>query len=106
MDIDEIFAAKGKAKAVVASPPVASSSSASKKQKKKRKTETEPAQSEPPPDKSSKKRPAPQTIIDPSAQSAKRPKVNKEPVKRPPKDAAKDDFSNSRGTGPRAFSLS
>lgn len=103
-EIDDIFASKGKAKAI---QPVASSSSAApeiKGQKKKKKSQAEPIDNDA--KSTTKKRPAPETVIDPSTQlpSAKRAKIVAA-KKQPAKDAdqeAKDTFKDSRGSGPRA----
>ncbi|KIM85372.1 hypothetical protein PILCRDRAFT_817378 [Piloderma croceum F 1598] len=101
-EIDDIFASKGKAKAI---QPVASSSTASKRKKKKDKGKKRglEAANEP----MTKKRPAPETVVDPSTQipSAKRAKVAITTSKKPGKqDSSKDDedrFKDSRGSGPR-----
>ncbi|KAJ3511210.1 hypothetical protein NMY22_g15726 [Coprinellus aureogranulatus] len=91
-EIDDIFASKGKAKAADAPPP----------EKKKKKSNKKAAPTKPEPS-SSQKRPAPETVVDPSVQiPQKRQKV-------PPKAASKskqdredeEDFKDSRGTGPR-----
>jgi len=107
-EIDDIFASKGKVKAI---QPVASSSTASKRKKekdkqKKRGLEAAKIDNEP----MTKKRPAPETVVDPSTQtpSAKRAKVaiatSKKPSKPTKQDSCKDDkdrFKDSRGSGPR-----
>lgn len=108
-EIDDIFASKGKRKLA---QPIASSSTApppptkSKKNKKKRKTPAPHAESP-----SSPKRPAPETVVDPSTggDSQPPPKRRKsvKPIETPAaKDKknrpAEDDerFKDSRGTGP------
>jgi hypothetical protein len=111
-EIDDIFASKGKAKAT---QPVASSSTASgrkKKKDKKKKRDLEAAKIDNEP--MTKKRPAPETVVDPSIQipSAKRAKVasttSKKPSKPSKQDSSKDDedrFKDSRGNGPRMLLL-
>lgn len=116
-EIDDIFAAKGKQKAKPP-PPVPSSSSLpdkkkSKKKKKKRDSTDKPADQgslDKPP--SQKKRPAPETVVDPSTQilAAKRPRTEPpsnvrtgKTVKAEGDKGKKDEdkFKDSRGSGPR-----
>jgi len=103
-EIDDIFASKGKSKAI--QQPISSSSAlpGKKKQDKKRKRDSaqdtgsplptsdlgEEKEAKPPP----KKRPAPETVIDPSTRilSAKLAKSDKDNEER---------FKDSRGSGPR-----
>jgi hypothetical protein len=102
-EIDDIFASKGKAKAI---QPVASSSTASKRRRRKdkeKKLEAANIDNEP----ITKKRPAPETVVDPSTQipSAKRAKVASATSKKPSKQVSskhdEDRFKDSRGSGPR-----
>ncbi len=109
-EIDDIFASKGKAKAI--SPVPEPSLSVSKKKKKGKKKRSKIVVTEDPPKENApapKKRPLPETIVDPSVlpnnskrhrtdiganPSPKRPKTNKDT-----KD--EDQFKDSRGNGPR-----
>ncbi|KAJ7786104.1 hypothetical protein B0H16DRAFT_1489166 [Mycena metata] len=90
-EIDDIFAKR----------PVASTSALVPPKKKKQKTkEKQPPEKTAPVASSSTKRPAPETIIDPSTRAPpqKKPKVDK------PIPADNDDterFKDSRGSGPR-----
>ncbi|KAJ7597178.1 hypothetical protein C8J56DRAFT_919417 [Mycena floridula] len=104
MDIDDIFAAKGKGK-IESVEPIASSSAIPKKKKKKKKQKqnTEPVPSQPAVDQpttSSRKRAVPETFIDPSARisNTKRPKVASAKSALEPDDKK---FQDSRGSGPR-----
>jgi len=104
-EIDDIFASKGKAKAI---QPVASSSAASKRKDKEKKRGVNAAKDDNKP--MMTKRPAPETVFDPSTQihSTKRAKVastTSKKLSKPGKhDKGKDDedrFKDSRGSGPR-----
>jgi len=108
-EIDDIFASKGKAKAI---QPVASSFTVPEKKRKrdkKKRRDVEAAKIDN--TVTTNKRPAPETIVDPSTciPSAKRAKVavtttTKHPLKLGKKDGRKDDedrFKDSRGSGPR-----
>lgn len=107
-EIDDIFASKGKTKVVVPTPLPPSALPDTKKKKKKAK-KSQSDTDDPPP--LSKKRPAPETIIDPSilVATAKRPKTDKsaeadtkmKPWKKD--DNNEDRFKDSRGSGPRTF---
>lgn len=101
-EIDQIFSSKGKV------APVASTSSLPKAKKKKatgkkRKRDAELADDPP-------ARSTPETIIDSSAASAKRPKVEKK--EKVPKSSAQETdranvtFTDSRGSRTRLFSFS
>ncbi|KAH7921782.1 DUF1764-domain-containing protein [Leucogyrophana mollusca] len=120
-EIDAIFASKGKARAIesIASSSSLADQSQKKKKKKKDKKPKAPADTEvdgvaPSTDqvKAGKKRPLPETVVDPSAQisaakAVKRPKVEASSIvrqKKSTKEKAKDDeerFKDSRGNGPR-----
>ena len=103
-EIDDIFASKGKPKAI-STAPVPSD----KKKKKKKKNTKQPtsASGQEPKTESSKKRPAPETVVDPSVQiPQKRQKIHSAPVKSGKTKSKKEkedeeDFKDSRGTGPR-----
>lgn len=115
-EIDDIFASKGKAKVI---QPIASSSNTApekkrKKEKKKKKRRDGGGDEVPVPEGKSntKKRPAPETVVDPSTNlsSVKKAKVamavpqNAAKPKARQKDAAREDevrFKDSRGNGPR-----
>ncbi|KAF8349935.1 hypothetical protein F5887DRAFT_406793 [Amanita rubescens] len=109
-EIDKIFAAKGKVK--LADPKPTVSSTSSKHIKKKRKHETNLPQVDVPggdPPSNSKKRPEPETIIDPSSDiHHKRPKLdrasNPPPKPKSKRSIEKDDeatFKDSRGSTAR-----
>ncbi|KAJ2919000.1 hypothetical protein MD484_g1400, partial [Candolleomyces efflorescens] len=98
-EIDAIFASKGKAKAT---DPEAPAPKSSKKKKKQKKNTSDPQQAPT----ASKKRPAPETIVDTSVQiPQKRQKTDRpsEQQKSKPKKSKEeeDSFKDSRGTGPR-----
>ncbi|KAF9452627.1 DUF1764-domain-containing protein [Macrolepiota fuliginosa MF-IS2] len=106
-EIDDIFASKGKAKAP---PPSESPLVATRKKKKDKKKKLEedisqdvPKENPAPP----KKRPHPETIVDPSTlpNSSKRHKTNPNvnvSIKQPKKDSQEEEqFKDSRGNGPR-----
>lgn len=128
-EIDDIFASKGKPNGKNKETPGAGSSTptvtiqsapSSKKKKKKQKTaklDTAPT-TEPEADAvtvtaTATKRPAPETVFDPSAKLAKRPKPDIKTPKVPTTvtsastEKADDDerFRDSRGTGPRKSSI-
>jgi len=106
-EIDKIFAAKGNAELADPQPPASS-----KHTKKKRKHKTDLSQGEGDPPSGGKKRPEPETIIDPSSDiHHKRPKLDR--VSNPPpklkskRSTEKDDeaiFKDSRGSTTRKFS--
>lgn len=108
-EIDEIFAKQSSGKphntATASSSSLPSTSLLKKKKKKKKELKTSV---EEPTEPKSKKRPAPETIFDPSTNNPdpKRVKVTKavpdKAVKKNPKNDA-GRFTNSRGTGPRTF---
>lgn len=99
-EIDDIFSkrppAKKKSKAV-ALPSEASTSAVQKKKSKSAAKAPSPVPS--------KKRPAPETILDPSS---RQPPQKKTKVDKPPVNDKKDteNFKDSRGTGPRMCSAS
>ncbi|KAF5337324.1 hypothetical protein D9611_003312 [Ephemerocybe angulata] len=106
-EIDDIFASKGKTSAIPTPSPAAPAPSLKKKKKSKKKAQKAPT---PPPapveeKATSKKRPAPETIVDPSLSVTQK----RQKVRPPPEQTAKakkdkddeDDFKDSRGTGPR-----
>ncbi|KIJ68294.1 hypothetical protein HYDPIDRAFT_106468 [Hydnomerulius pinastri MD-312] len=114
-EIDDIFASKGKTKAI--SPAEVAPSLPEKKKKKKKDkklsapaeqikpSSSKPAPSEP---KSSKKRAAPETVVDPSVQSVPQKRIKSDAPsnisKTSSKDKSKEDeerFRDSRGSGPR-----
>ncbi|KAJ3529356.1 hypothetical protein NM688_g7865 [Phlebia brevispora] len=117
-EIDDIFAAKGKAKLSSPVPstskaPEVTSSKKTKKNSKKRKRETDPAQA--PADEAMNETPVkhkvPETVIDPSVKpslssSSKKPLKKPRPseTKKKQKTGDKEEeerFKDSRGTGPR-----
>jgi len=88
-EIDDIFAKRPVASTSASVPP--------KKKQKKRKSEQAPDMNT---SELSNKRPAPETVVDPSSHPQKKIKVDKPPaVSRADKDI--DKFKDSRGTGPR-----
>ncbi|KAJ7655022.1 hypothetical protein DFH06DRAFT_1201370 [Mycena polygramma] len=92
-EIDDIFAKR----------PVASTSASVPPKKKQKAKEKAPEKSAPVASSSSKKRPAPETIIDPSSTRAppqKKPKVDKPSIVAADKEDA-ERFKDSRGSGPR-----
>ncbi|KAF7969232.1 hypothetical protein HWV62_27951 [Athelia sp. TMB] len=105
-EIDDIFASKGKGKPLepTASPSLTTQD---KKRKKKKKKQVVDFPEQPVSDAKSttKKRAAPETVIDPSIQVASVKRAKKEPSKRnPANDIAKEaeeSFKDSRGSGPR-----
>jgi hypothetical protein len=110
-EIDAIFASKGKAKATDPQPAEAPALKSSKKKKKAKKNKSDPqpvATAEEVPT-TSKKRPAPETIVDPSVQiPQKRQKADPprdqgtKQKSKPKKNKEEEDvFKDSRGTGPR-----
>lgn len=117
-EIDDIFASKGKAKAKAAPPPDFSVTAEKKKKKKKdkkKKPRAAPALVELKGNPAStKKRPLPETIVDPSVlpASAKRPRTDANAAafsKRPKikKDAKeKEQVRDSRGTRPSKHPVS
>lgn len=111
-EIDDIFASKGKGKATQS--VVSSSTPPVKKHKKDKKKNpgVDPAKIDK--DATTKKRPAPETVVDPSTRipSAKRAKVSittstnpSNSVKTAKGKGDEDRFKDSRGTGPRKSSL-
>lgn len=115
-EIDDIFSAKGKAKALESLAPLPSvDEKEEKKKKKKTKTKTKKRKDSDKTDeiyrssqpKPAKKRPAPETVVDPSSKSStssKRPKLDVS-VK-PSHDKRKEDedrFKDSRGAAPSKF---
>lgn len=105
-EIDDIFATKGKAKATSPVADVSSIKKSKKKKSKKQKNQDQP-KDEVATASSSKKRKAPETVVDPSQKiegTAKRQKSNTESKKSTSKkEEAK--FKDSRGTGGRESSL-
>lgn len=117
-EIDDIFASKGKAKVI---QPIASSSNTApekkrKKEKKKKKRRDGGGDEVPVPEGKSntKKRPAPETVVDPSTnlssvkkakvamavpQNAAKPKARQKDAARAREDEVR--FKDSRGNGPR-----
>ncbi|KAG2368284.1 hypothetical protein BDR07DRAFT_1391649 [Suillus spraguei] len=107
-EIDDIFAAKGKARAVEPAP--IPSVKKEKKKKRKGKPFTSDEISPSSESKTLKKRPLPETIVDPSfksSSSSKRPKLDalvssqREKVHHETRKEDEDRFKNSRGSGPR-----
>ncbi|KAF8844058.1 DUF1764-domain-containing protein [Paxillus ammoniavirescens] len=98
-EIDDIFASKGKANIVSKSPSVRPSLPEKKKKKKKKALST--------PVEESKKRSAPETVVDPSVQSVFKKRLksaSSNPTQPSFKDQLKEDeerFKDSRGSGPR-----
>lgn len=112
-EIDEIFASKGKSKAIhpVAPPSIVSEKKRKKDKKKKRDLEAAEFDVEV----MTKKQPTPETVVDPSTRlpSAKRAKVStiisKNPLKSGGKDSSQGDedrFKDSRGSGLRKCNIS
>ena len=106
-EIDDIFASKGKPKAISTNQP-APDKKRKKKSKKKDKEAASASVKQPTAESSSsKKRPAPETVLDPSVQiSQKRQKIHPAPEKSAKSKSKKEkedeeDFKDSRGTGPR-----
>jgi hypothetical protein len=111
-EIDDIFASKGKGKAIQS---VASSSTTlvkNRKKGKKKNHDVDPAKIDK--EATTKKRPAPETVVDPSTRipSAKRAKASVttstnplNSVKKAKGKGDEDRFKDSRGTGPRKSSL-
>lgn len=119
-EIDDIFSGKGKGKTPVPAGKVVSSTNPSPKKKKQKKKKSAPAPDADvltdvaPVASSSKKRPAPETVVDTSHHllaPAKRRKVDpvrddsKIPSTRPKKGIVDPDtlFKDSRGTSDRKF---
>ncbi|KAG2077153.1 DUF1764-domain-containing protein [Suillus decipiens] len=107
-EIDDIFAAKGKARAVEPAPIPSVKKEKKKKRKDKLSTSDEISPSSE--SKTLKKRPLPETIVDPSfksSSSSKRPKLDalvssqREKVYHETRKEDEDRFKNSRGSGPR-----
>ncbi|OJA10794.1 hypothetical protein AZE42_00309 [Rhizopogon vesiculosus] len=101
-EIDDIFSAKGKAKAVQSLTPLPLVDE--KKKKKKKKDKLYPPKEIDP--KTLKKRPAPETVVDPSSKSStttKRPKLDVSASSQPSHEKRKDEdrFKDSRGIAPR-----
>ncbi|KAL0951003.1 hypothetical protein HGRIS_007744 [Hohenbuehelia grisea] len=107
-EIDDIFASKGKAKALPppSHPPPEKTQKRKRDKKKRSKDEVDNVPA-------SKKRPPPETVVDPSVPATKRPKTDKPPqaesskqrtstqaVKRSDVDD-RERFKDSRGMGPR-----
>ena len=113
-EIDEIFAAKTKAKVADSLPPVPSDSTKKKKNPKHKRHADVPAD-DPQPNKESesqpKKRPLPETVIDPSSDvtQSKRRKAESAHIKPKSKPALTKDndneakFKDSRGSASRKF---
>jgi len=116
-EIDDIFSAKGKAKALESLAPLPSVDEKEEKKKKKkpkkRKDKLHPSDKTDEIDRSTvQKRPAPETVVDPSSKSSissKRPKLDvsasSQHVK-PSHDKRKEDedrFKDSRGAAPSKF---
>ncbi|KAJ8597018.1 DUF1764-domain-containing protein [Rhizopogon salebrosus TDB-379] len=112
-EIDDIFSAKGKAKVVESLAPIPSVNEKKKKRKKKDKLSASDNTKEINPSsesKTQKKRPAPETVVDPSSKSSssiKRPKLDvsapSQHVKAPHEKRKEDvdRFKDSRGSGSR-----
>jgi hypothetical protein len=112
-EIDDIFAAKGKSKAIELVPLP----SAKKKKKKKDRPPTSDQTKEisrSSESKSLKKRPLPETVVDPSLKSSstsKRPKLDtpvssqREKIYHETHKEDEDRFKDSRGSGPSTFHL-
>ncbi|OAX44761.1 hypothetical protein K503DRAFT_2967 [Rhizopogon vinicolor AM-OR11-026] len=101
-EIDDIFSAKGKAKAVQSLTPLPSVDENKKKRQKKKDKLYTPKEIDP---KTQKKRPAPETVVDPSSKSSttsKRPKLDVSTSSQPSHEKRKDEdrFKDSRGTAP------
>lgn len=110
-EIDDIFAAKGKAKAIELTPLPSVKKEKKKKRKDRPTTSDETKEisrsSEP---KTLKKRPLPETVVDSSfksCSSSKRPKLDapvssqREKVYHETRKDDEDRFKDSRGSGPR-----
>jgi hypothetical protein len=110
-EIDDIFSAKGKAKVVESLAPIPSVNEKKKKRKKKDKLSASDNSKEINPSsesKTQKKRPAPETVVDPSSKSSssiKRPKLDvsaSSQYVKAPHEKRKEDvdrFKDSRGSG-------
>ena len=109
-EIDDIFSAKGKAKAVESLLPLPPDVKKEKKKKKRKdKHHAGEQTNEIEPSSQPKKRSFPETVVDPSfksSSSSKRPKLDASAPSRLIKPSHKEDedhFKNSRGSGPRMF---
>ncbi|KIJ21617.1 hypothetical protein PAXINDRAFT_123590 [Paxillus involutus ATCC 200175] len=104
-EIDDIFASKGKANIVSKSPPIRPSFPEKKKKKKKKASSTPVEEST---SLSSKKRSAPETVVDPSVQSVFKKRLKSAASSNPTQPSSKDQFKegeerfkDSRGFGSR-----
>ncbi|RXW24800.1 hypothetical protein EST38_g1065 [Candolleomyces aberdarensis] len=110
-EIDAIFASKGKAraKAIDPQPAEAPALKPSKKKKKAKKNKSDPQPVTEDAPATSKKRPAPETIVDPSVQISQKRQKTELPSEQGAKQKSKpkknkeeeEAFRDSRGTGPR-----
>lgn len=114
-EIDDIFAAKGKAKAVELAPLPSTKKEKKKKKKDRPSTSDETKEiSRSSESKSLKKRPLPETVVDPSLKSSstsKRPKLDtpvssqREKIYHETRKEDEDRFKDSRGSGPSKLHL-
>jgi hypothetical protein len=114
-EIDDIFAAKGKAKAVELAPLPSVKKEKKKKKKDRPSTSDETKEiSRSSESKILKKRPLPETVVDPSFKSSstsKRPKLDapvtsqREKIHHETCKEDEDRFKDSRGSGPSKFHL-
>lgn len=110
-EIDDIFAAKGKAKAIELAPLPSAKKEKKKKKKDRPSTSDETKEiSRSSESKSLKKRPLPETVVDPSLKSSstsKRTKLDtpvssqREKIYHETRKEDEDRFKDSRGSGPR-----
>ncbi|KAG1757420.1 hypothetical protein EDB19DRAFT_1657375 [Suillus lakei] len=112
-EIDDIFAAKGKAKAIELAPLPSVMEKKAKKKKRKDRPSTSDETKEinrSSNSKTLKKRPLPETVVDPSfkaSSSSKRPKLDasassqREKTTHETRKEDEDRFKDSRGSGPR-----